>query len=187
MSQTTVSSSGQTIGLPGQVADSMDTNDIVSGFNSEASNQLPWGYGLMRGPAGQNSFVLPSGASGTMEVSGLNVFSAAHQRAGNADPNGNFSGDMGASGLLPKASLQVGIRGRFIVPVENTVQPGDRAFCRVVATGALTNGIWSGTNMGGSYVRDCTQQGIFRSSTYTAYDGTTKVAVLEWDAVNKPA
>ena len=186
MSQTSVTAAGMAIGVAGQIADSMEGRDVVSGFSQEATAQIPFGYGLMKGVT-PDGYVLPTGASGTMEVVGLSVFSTSHSRAGNPDPNGLYSGDMGASGLLPKSSMQVGRRGRFLVPVESNVVNGDRAYCRTVATGALTQGSWVGTNLGGSYVRDCRAQGIFRSNTYTAADGTTKVAVLECDFTAQPA
>lgn len=187
MSQTSVLAGGAAIGVAGQLIDSMEGRDVVSGFNKD-TQQIPFGYGVMKfGDVDGRGYQLPTGASGTMEVTGVNAFSYYHNRAGSADPNGNFSGDMGSSGLLPNASLQILRRGRVLVPVESTVQPGDRAFCRVVATGALSQGSWIGTNLGGSYVRDCRAQGIFRSGTYTAADGTTKVAVLEADFTSQPA
>lgn len=184
--QTTVSAGGQPIGVAGQIADSSDVRDIVSGFSQEASNQIPFGFGVMKGPT-PDGYVLPSGASGTMEVVGLSVFSLYHGYAGAAASDGSNSGDMGASGLLPLASLEIGRKGRYLVPVETAVRNGDRPYCRVVSTGALSNGAWVGSNLGGSYVRDCTAQGIFRSNTYTAADGTTLVAVLEVDFTGKPA
>lgn len=187
MSQTTVSAGGQAIGVAGQIADSMEGRDIVSGFNKEPVDQIPFGYGVMRHATVVDGYVLPSGPSGSMEIAGPSVFSLYHNRAGTADPAGNFSGDMGASGLLPNSSMQILRRGRILAPVEATVQNGDRPFCRTVPTGALSRGVWGGTNLGGSYVRDCTNQGIFRSGTYTAADGVTKVAVLDWDGVAKPA
>ena len=180
MSQTTVSAGGQSIGVAGQLADSMEGRDIVSGFNREAAAQIPFGFGLMKKTGGlAEEYVLPSGPSGTAVIVGLSVFNYTHARAGTVDPAGNFSGDMGASGLLPGSSLQVLRTGRALVPVETTVQPEDRAFCRTVATGALSVGAWGGTNLGGSYMRDCTTQGVFRSATFTAADGVTKVAILE--------
>lgn len=186
MSQTTVSSSGQSIGVAGQVADSRDVRDIVSGFSQELTAQIPFGFGLMKGTT-PNGYFLPTGPSGSMEVAGINTFGLNHARAGSVDSGGNFSGDMGASGLLPKSSMQVMVAGRVLVPVEVNVLNGDRPYCRVVATGALSQGAWLGSGMGGSYVRDCTAQGIFRSNTFTAADGVTKVAILEVDFTAKPA
>ena len=201
MSQTTVSAGGQAIGLAGQIADSREGRDIVSGFNMEATNQLPFGFGLRVQPGSNgDGFLLATGFSGLspgLEVAGVNVFSFNHVKAGAADSAGNFAGDMGASGLLPKAGLQVMRQGRVIAPVEIAVVAGDRAWCRGVATGtsgsAAWQGIWSGTGYnlaneaaGSSYMIDCRKQGVFRSGTYTAADGITKVAILEVNFTGRP-
>jgi hypothetical protein len=200
MSQTTVSSAGQAIGIAGQLADSGE-HDLVSGFNKEATAQIPFGFGLRVKPGSNgDEFLLASGFSGLapgMEVAGLSVFSYNHHRVGPNDPAGNAAGDMGGSGLLPNAGLQVMRKGRAIVPVEIAVVAGDRAWCRGVATGtsgsAAWQGIWSGTGYnlandaaGSSYMIDCRRQGVFRSGTYTAADGTTKVAILEVDFASRP-
>lgn len=185
MSQTSVPAAGMPIGVAGEKYDS-GPHDIVSGFNEEGTSQMPWGIGLMAGPS-EKGFLIPSGASGTFEVKGINVFSHAHSRAGNADPDGRYSGDLGATGLLPDAGLQVGREGRFLVPVAIDVRKGDRPFVYVVPTGTFGRGVWVGSNMGGSYVRDCTAQGEFVTGTFTAADGTTKVAVLDCNFKAKPA
>lgn len=184
MSQTSVSAGGQSIGVAGQCADSAP-RDIVSGFSQETTNQIPFGFGLRAGST-QDGYLLPTGSSGGPEIEGISVFDFNHNRAGAVDSAGNYSGDIGASGLLAKSSLQVARKGRFIVPVAYTVQRGDRAFCYGVGTGTFTPGLWAGTGVGGaSYVIDCTSKGQFRSGTYTAADGTTKVAVLEVDFTTK--
>lgn len=200
MSQTTVSAGGQAIGVAGQLSDTGEGVDIVSGFNMEATNQIPFGFGLRVQPGSNgDGFLLATGFSGLspgLDVAGINTFSFNHARVGVADSAGNFSGDMGASGLLPKAGLQVLRQGRIIVPVEIPVVAGDRPWCRGVATGtsssAAFQGIWSGTGYnlandaaGSSYMIDCRRQGVFRSGTYTAADGTTKVAILEVDFTNR--
>lgn len=184
MSQTSVTAGGMAVGIPGQKYDT-GPEDVVSGFSQEASAQIPFGYGLVQSPNVADGYFLPTGVSGAMEIVGLSVFSLAHMKAGAVDAAGVYAGDLGASGLLPKAPLQVARQGRYLVPVEANVRVNDRAYCRVTATGAFTPGSWAGTNYGGSYVRDCTQQGVFRSGTFTAVDGVTKVAVLEVDFTNK--
>jgi len=199
MSQTTVSAGGQSIGVAGQLADSAEGRDVVSGFNKEATNQIPFGAGVRVQPGSNgDGFLLASGFSGLapgMEVAGINVFSFNHFKQGAADPAGNFAGDLGGSGLLPNASMQILREGRVLAPVEIAVVAGDRAWCRGVPTGASSassaQGFWSGTGynaagVGSSYMNDCTRQGVFRSGTYTAADGVTKVAVLEVDFTNKP-
>lgn len=188
MSQTTVSAGGQSIGVAGQLADSQDGRDIVSGFNKESTSQIPFGAGVRVQPGSNgDGFLLPTGFSNVGgDVAGINVFSYNHFRQGAADPAGNFAGDLGGSGLLPNAGLQVLREGRVLVPVQANVLAGDRAYCVGIGTGTIFPGLWAGSGYGGSYHIDCTRQGVFRSGTYTAADGTTKVAVLEVDFTNKP-
>lgn len=187
MSQTTISAGGQAVGIAGQIADSCDPN-IVSGFNKEVTAQIPMGFGV-RVASGifGDAYVLPTGFSTVGgDVAGISVFSYNHQRVGNPGGDGVFAGDMGGSGLLPNAGLQVMREGRAYVPVQDTVRPGDRAYCVGIATGTLTQGLWAGSGYGASYHIDCTRQGVFRSGTFTAPDGTTKIAILEADFINKP-
>jgi hypothetical protein len=186
MAQTTVSAGGQAVAVAGQAADS-GKKDIVSGFNKDTV-QIPMGYGVRVQPGSNgDAFLLPTGFSTVGgDVAGINLFNFNHMRQGAADPLGNFAGDMGGSGLLPNAGMQVLREGRVYVPVQDTVRAGDRAYCLGIATGNLTAGLWAGSGYGASYHIDCTRQGVFRSGTYTAADGTTKVAVLEVDFTNKP-
>lgn len=198
MSQTTVSAAGQAIGIAGQLADTGEGQDIVSGFNMESTSQMPFGFGIRVQPGSNgDGFLIATGFTNGVgcDVAGVNVFSFSHNRAGVADSSGNYSGDMGASGLLPKAGLQVLRKGRVLVPVEIAVVAGDRPWCRGIATGTSSSaamvGIWSGTGYnsgsnGSSYLVDCTRMGVFRSGTYTAADGTTKVAILEVDFTSRP-
>lgn len=185
MSQTTVNSGGQAIGVAGQVADSSDATDIVSGFNKEATAQIPFGYGVRNNGNSADGYLLATGFSTVVDVNGLSVFNLAHNRAGTVDSAGNFSGDMGGSGLLPNSSLQIARKGRYLVPLQDTVRVNDRAFCVGIATGTITPGLWAGSGYGMSYHIDCTSKAVFRSGTFTAADGTTKVAVLEVDFTNK--
>jgi hypothetical protein len=184
MSQTSVLAGGQAIGVAGQAIDS-GVHDIVSGFSQETSNQIPFGFGVRAGST-QDGYLLPTGSSGGPEIEGLSVFDYTHSRAAAIDGSSHYSGDIGASGLLPQSGLQIARKGRFLVPVAYAVQRGDRAFCYGVGTGTFTPGLWAGTGVGGaSYVIDCTSKAQFRTSTYTAADGSTKVAVLEVDFTTK--
>lgn len=197
MAQTTVSAGGQAAGLAGQIADSANP-DIVSGFNKESTSQIPWGCGVRVQPGSNgDGFLLATGFSGGApgtEVAGINIFNFNHFRQGAADPLGNFAGDLGGSGILPNGGMQIMRDGRAWVPVEIAVVAGDRAWCRGIATGASlasnTVGQWAGTGYnaagnGSSYMIDCTRQAVFRSGTYTAPDGVTRIAILECDFTNK--
>lgn len=187
MSQTTVNAGGMSIGVPGQIVDS-GPHDIVSGFN-DASAQMPFGYGL-RDSTAAKLYLLPTGFSGVHPIVGINVHSLDHVKAGAADAAGNFAGDLGASGLLENAQLQVGRKGRYLVPVEAAPTVGDGAWCRGVPTGSLTAGSWRGAArgaagpLGASYHVDCSKQAVFRSGSFTAADGSTLVAILEVDFSN---
>lgn len=186
MSQTTISAGGQSIGVAGQIYDS-GPHDIVSGVNEE-NTQMPFGYGVRDGSA-RDFYKLASGFSGVLPIAGINVWSANHQPAFTA-PNGQVNGDMGSSGLLQYASLQVGRKGRYLVPVEAAPTIGDGAWCRGVATGNLGVGVWRSATrgaagpLGASYHVDCSKQAVFRTTSFTASDGSTLVAVVEVDFTN---
>lgn len=185
MSQTSVSAGGQAVGNPGEIADT-GPRDINSGFN-EATTQMPFGYGVRFGSA-NNYYVLATGFSVSVPVQGVNLLNANHMPAITL-ANGTVIGDLGSSGLLQYASLQVMRQGRVLVPVEASPSLGDRAWCRGIGTGSLTPGVWRGAAagsapLGGSYHVDCSKQGVFRSTAFTAADGSTLVAVLEVDFVN---
>lgn len=204
MSQTVISAGGQAIGVAGQVADSAH-QDIVSGFNKEAAKQIPFGHGVRVQPGSNgDGFLLATGFSGSQglgfDVAGVNVFSFNHMRLTGPDAAGNYAGDIGSSGangpagLVANAGMQVLRRGRILVPVEADVVAGDRPWCRGIATGVTAGqfaGTWAGTGYnvagaGSSYMLDVTKCGVFRSNSYTAADGTTRVAILEVDFTSKP-
>jgi hypothetical protein len=191
MSQTSVLAGGQPIGVAGQLADN-GPFDIVSGFN-EATTQLPFGFGVRQGTS-RDMYILPTGTSGgAVPVVGLVSHDFDHSPAGVVDSAGNYSGDLGASGLLQYAKFGVARKGRFLVPVEASPSVNDRAWCRSVATGggvSSMRGIWRGSPQGtpplsGSYHVDCSNNGVFRSTAFTAADGTTLVAVMEVDFTSK--
>lgn len=188
MSQTSVSAGGQAIGVAGQLYDS-GPHDTLSGFN-EDSTQMPFGYGVRFGTA-RDMYVLATGFSNVVPVQGVNLHGLNHVKAGAADSGGAYQGDLGASGLLENAGLQVLRKGRVLLPVEAAPSIGDRLWCRGVATGSLSRGSWRGAApgsapLGASYHVDCTGQGVFISSSFTAADGSTLVAVAEVDFTNKP-
>lgn len=190
MSQSSINAGGQVIGVPGQLIDS-GPHDIVTGFNEETT-QMPFGYGLRQGTSA-DYYKLATGMSSSSQkaIVGVNAFSLDHSRAGAVDSAGHYAGDLGASGLLQYANLQVVRRGRVLVPVEAAVSVEDRAWCRGVATGNLSPGVWRGVAagaadpLGGSYHVNCTNQAVFRTASFTGPDGSTLVAVLECDFTNK--
>lgn len=196
MSQTTILPGGQRVGDPGDPADA-GPKDSLSGFNADAA-QMPFGYGVSVNTNTGDKYSLPTGMSNAYPVAGVMLRRANYQPRITL-PNGQTIGDLGPSGVHQYAPINVGIKGRFLVPVEATVARNDRAWCRGVATGtAVTTalqGSWRGAAvgavplggsvaLGASYFLDCTKQGVFRSASFTAADGTTLVAVLEVDFTN---
>jgi hypothetical protein len=125
-------------------------------------------------------------------VVGVNLHRPTAGQAGAADPNGRYDGDLGGSGLLQYADLDVLRKGPVWLPVEAAVTKGQRGWCRGIATGSLTPGSWRGVDvgaagpLGASYFVDCSKQVQFRSASVTAADGTTLVALAEVDFVNSP-
>lgn len=192
MSQTTINPGGNRVGDPGDPADA-GPKEVLSGFNADAA-QLPFGYGVAINANSGDLYSLPTGMSNAYPVAGVFARRANYQPRISL-PNGQTVGDLGPSGVHQYAPLNVVIKGRMLVPVEAAVSRGQRPWCRGVATGAQTQGSWRGAAqgavplggsvaLGASYFIDCTKQGIFRSASYTAADGSTLVAVLEVDFTN---
>jgi hypothetical protein len=188
MSQATMLAAGMAIGAPGQLYDS-GPMDALSGFN-EDTTQMPFGYGIRFG-TGRDRYVLATGFSTVVPIQGVNLRDMNHARAGSVDSGGAYQGDMGGSGLLQYAGLQVLRKGRVLLPVEAAPSIGDRLWCRGVATGTLTRGSWRGAAPGAaplsaSYHVDCARQGVFITTSSTSVDGTTLVAVAEVDFTSLP-
>lgn len=188
MSQTTITAGGQAIGDPGDPADS-GPKDVVSGFNQNSA-QMPFGFGVRDGTS-RDFYVLPTGMSNAYPVGGVLLRRANYQPQITL-PNGQTVGDLGASGLVQYAPLNIMRKGRALVPVEAAVTLGQRAWCRGVATGAQTQGSWRGADvgavplggsqaLGASYFIDTSRAAVFRSASFTAADGSTLVAVVEVD------
>lgn len=185
MSQRTVLPNGMAVAIAGQLADT-GPHDIITGFSAESTLSIPWGFGLRKAASGNpQGHVLPTGTSGTFEIVGVNILRYDAMRQGSADADGNYAGEVGSTGLLPKAMLEVGRKGRAYVPVEVEVRDGDRAYCRIGPGGASGGaGIWGGTGISGMI--DCRKQAVFRSNTVVSADGTSRIAVLEFDFTASP-
>ena len=144
MSQTTITPGGQRVGDPGDEADA-GPKDYLSGYNADAA-QMPFGYGVAVNTNTGIKYSLPTGMSNAYPVGGVIC------RRGNYQPaitlqNGQVIGNLGASGVLQNGPLNIGIKGRFLVPVEAAVTRDQRAWCRGVATGSLTQGSWRGATL----------------------------------------
>lgn len=179
MSQTSVSQSGQSVAVAGQLVDNQEGEDIVSRFSQEASAEIPFGAGVQFGTVRDGVKLLTS--SGVIE--GVSVWGFNHQPGTN--------GDLGTTGLKPKAGLQVIRRGRVYVLLDKTISvaivPSDRGFCRYTIDGVTnpTIGAWSNASDAGKNL-DCTKQVEFLSAAFLSADGTNYIAEADVAFVNKP-
>jgi hypothetical protein len=181
MSQINILQNGMAPAVPGQEADT-GPHDIVTGFSAEPTLQMAWGYGLRKAPnQDPQMHLLPTGPSGTFEIVGVNLYRTDAVRLGAVLGDNASPGEVGATGVVFRGMLEVARKGRAWVPVEVDVRDGDRAFCRS-NTGLA--GIWLGT--GGTGLVDCRRQAVFRSNTTISADGTTRVAILEFDFTTSP-
>ena len=177
MSQTVISASGQAIGVAGQIFDNAEVQDTISGFSEEVSAEIAFGTGVVHGTNDQGVLIPTLITDKTM---GVVVWGMNHQVGAN--------GDLGTTGLKPKAGLQVMRKGRVLVQLDVgvvSVTPyTDRAFLRFAASGGNTVlGRWGKSTDAGNI--DLTAAAVFVSSIQTFPDGT-KGAVLEVDFTNKP-
>jgi hypothetical protein len=185
--QTSINKAGQPVGFPGQLSDSMEGVDVVSRFNQEAAAQMPFGIGVKPGTV-RDGVKLPAAQADVIE--GIVKWGANHMPANAA----GTIGDLGATGLLPKAGLEVVRRGRMYVVVDPGIAAGagaitpyvDRGYCRAVVNGGNNVvGAWTNAADGVNTI-DCTKQVQFVSDVRLAADGVTKMAEVEVSFNNKP-
>lgn len=119
------------IGFAGMKADATD-DTCVSKVNAEATAEIPFGVGVIRGAA-DNQAVLPGAAGDSAKFFGIVVHSHNY-----AKPY-----QLGAVGILPKNMMSVMAVGRIMVQVEEAVVAGDRGFMRIAAgAGGTQKGAW---------------------------------------------
>jgi hypothetical protein len=111
----------------GMLADNSD-NDIISRTSSEVSAEMPFGVCLAKG-ATDGTALLP--ATIDDELIGVLLHSHAYEPDSATSP-----GDLGTTGVKPKAGLNLLWRGRMWVTVEQAVNQYDPCFVRFVANGA---------------------------------------------------
>lgn len=172
--QTTISRSGQPAAFAGLPADG-SIKDDVSAFNLEASLEMPFGIGVKW--SGERGALLPSAANSVMK--GINLFNANHQTG--------VDGDLGTTGLKPKAALNIRRFGRLWLLVDvgiavDTFTPGTtRGYCRFETDGGSNTqrGTWRHTDDG--HVVDCTSQVLFISKVILSANGVDKIALAQVD------
>lgn len=187
MSQTVINPAGQPIAVAGQIADNMPSEDVTTAFN-ESTVQAPFGAAMAQG-SGALGVRVPNAL--TDIIVGANIWSADHQPAV-TQPGGQVAGDIGGSGLLQYARIQLGRRCRFWAPLEPrpiaSVAVNDPLFARVIPTGNLWAGSWSNT-ADASYCVDLSRAGKFRSGINYLADAAvpsgTAGALAEIDFSNR--
>ena len=180
--QTSINKAGQPIGVAGQLSSMQEGSDIASRFQGEATAVMPFGIGVKPGSTFRK-VLLPTAQNSVIE--GIVLHSMAHVPGVTGDL------DQVSGGLKPNAGLDLLRRGRCYVVVDASVQSitpfTDRGFCRIAAnvgTGDLVIGAWR-TAADGADCVDCTTKVQFISPLFTAADGTTKIAEVQVDFVNK--
>lgn len=170
MSVQTTYSDARAKGVQGQLLSDPAQSSIYSRFNAEASAEIAMGRAVKFG-ATDDAVLLP--AAETDKIFGIVLHTDRYDNG----PNG----ELGTTGLKPKAMMDVLRRGRVLVVCEDGCAPGDRLWVRAVAggdpefLGGLNNADDS-TDM-----VDCTKQGVWMT---TATAGG--LAELEVDFTNEP-
>ena len=176
--QTSINKAGQPAAFAGMLSDNSD-NDVVSRFSAETVTEIPFGAGVQFHTVARSCKLLASGGV----LMGVSVWGANHMPG--------TGGDLGTTGLKPKAGLQVLRRGRIWALVDKattSIAAGtDRGYCRYTADG-VTNpdvGAWAKADDSGKTL-DATKQTQFFSGLFTAADGVTKIAELDVNFNSKP-
>lgn len=177
MSQLTVASGGQSVGVAGQIMSNSEVQEVISAFNEEASAEMAFGWGVCIGAAASGA-LLPALQADLAK--GVVAFGYSHMAGTN--------GDLGTTGLKPKAGLMLVRKGRVMVQLEGGVTSivpfSDRGFLRCTADTLKPVGTWGKATDSTKNI-DCTKQAVFVSDVLTLADGS-KGAILEVDFTNKP-
>lgn len=180
--QTSINAAGMQRGMAGDLADSGDS-DVLSSFSSESSTQIPFGVGVKPDGTygGVGGVLLPTASSS--KIKGIVVRDLNHVAGGSG------VGDLGTTGLLPKAGFGVIRTGRVIAQVDAGVSSitafVDRAFCRFESDGGSNTVIGRWRNTDDGHVVDTSAQAVFASDVFTLPDGT-KGALVDCNFTNKP-
>jgi hypothetical protein len=157
------------VAYSGQLADN-GPHDIATMRNDESTAEMAFGRAVrFASVSDAQSAKLP--AAETDKVAGILVLSHAY----------DAELELGTTGVVPGAELNVLRKGRIWVTVEDAVEVGSRLWVRAVAGGdpEFLGGLCIADD--GSDTIDCTNQGVFRSAASAG-----GLAVLEVDFTNKP-
>jgi hypothetical protein len=176
--QITISRSGQPRAFAGMVADT-GIKDDVAAFNLEASAEIPFGTGVKWD--GETGALQPTASNSVLK--GIIRWEADHQTG--------LNGDLGTTGLKPKAAMSCRRRGRMWVMVDAGYNVGDltpgtsKGYCRFETDGGSNTvvGAWRASDDG--HVVSAIGQVTFASSVILDADGVTKIAMVDCDFDNK--
>lgn len=177
--QTVINKAGNPVAVAGQLSDNGEGVDIVSRFSEESSAELAFGTAIKPGTALRSVKKL---TAITETVEGFSVWGFNHSPGS--------SGDLGTTGLKPKAGLQVIRKGRLYVVVDPSVTSItpyiDRAHIRAVANGG--DNVIGAVNKAADGITtiDSTKQVQFVGALMLAADGVTKIAEVEVNFTNEP-
>jgi hypothetical protein len=168
-------------GIAGQLLDALnDGRNIASMFNTEATDMIPYGYGV------EQVSLTGDGYDGTRERhQGVKLPNSITDSLFGLLAHSHSTVDSltsgGLDGLIPGASCNILRRGRILVKPEaaSGVVAGARLYVRAIAGGGYTKGALRGS-ADGINTMDCTNQGVW----LTAPDADG-FAELEIDCVSK--
>lgn len=122
MSQTT-SPTSMTTAIAGALYQNDPDNLIDSAVNQEASAQIAFGTFVARG-TNERGVIQPDGATDAAKVCGIALHSHDYAKALDGTTS---TGDLGSTGILPKAKVNVLRRGRVYMVSEQDLSRGDRS------------------------------------------------------------
>lgn len=141
---------------------------IESYVSEEAADEIPFGVCVKQGTADDQCLKL---TAITDKLIGITVHSHAYQK----------DVEIGTTGVKPKMTLGVAVRGQLWVPVEEAVTPASDVHVRAVAAGAEVAGAFRDTADGADTI-DISAFARFKSTTTGAGR-----AILEFDFTNRGA
>jgi hypothetical protein len=160
-------SSQLTKAIEGQLADA-GAHDVLSMVNNEAAAEMGFGLAVcFEGSTDDQGALAPDDV--TDKIAGILMHSHDYSQS-----------DLGDTGLLPGATLNILRKGRIWVRPEEAVAPGDRLFIRAEAAGEEREGAVRMSADGADCI-DSTTQGVFLTSAEAG-----ELAVLEVDFTNDP-
>ncbi len=172
--QQTAVSARMTIAYAGMLADSTIVKHSDSKYNQEASAEIRFGDGVVRGATDEdNSAVKPHTSAAAAAPLFCGIVLHSHDYAPDIE--------IGTTGVKPKMTLNVLQKGRVYVLPEEDVDPGDPVRMRVVVAGSEVAGAFRTS----ADATDCIN--LSTVARWITSGSTTIPAVLEIDLTNAAA